>query len=187
MLHGEELPRVANVSEQPADNRMIIRTVRNLVEEGHISQSKIDDQVSKRGFELFLKQVDPLKSYFLEADVNEFREQETKLDDMLLKNNVSFAYTVFKRYLQRLNEIMPMVHELIDAPQDYEAEEFIESDAKNMVYSKTMEELKDRWRKTIKLNFLSARADGDKDEETREKLHKRYRTYYKIRFADRCV
>jgi carboxyl-terminal processing protease len=181
LLYGEELPRVANVSEQPADNRMIIRTVRNLVEEGHISQSKIDDQVSKRGFELFLKQVDPLKSYFLEADVSEFREQETKLDDMLLKNNISFAYTVFKRYLQRLNEVMPMVHELIDAPQDYEAEEFIESDAKNMVYSKTTEELKDRWRKTIKLNFLSARADGDKDEETREKLHKRYRTYYKIR------
>ena len=65
MLYGEELPRVANVNEQPADNRMIIRTVRNLVEEGHISQSKIDDQVSKRGFELFLKQVDPLKSYLL--------------------------------------------------------------------------------------------------------------------------
>ena len=45
MLHGEELPRVANVPEQPADNRMIIRTVRNLVEEGQTPQSKNDAQV----------------------------------------------------------------------------------------------------------------------------------------------
>jgi carboxyl-terminal processing protease len=56
-----------------------------------------------------------------------------------------------------------------------------ESDAKEMKYAANLEELKDRWRKTIKLNFLSARADGDSDEKTREKLHKRYRTYYKTR------
>ena len=108
-LLAEELPRVANVKEQPADNRMIIRNVRNLVEEGHISQPKFNDEVSKRGFSLFLKQVDPLKSYLLQSDVDEFREQETNLDDMLQKNNISFAYTVYKRYLQRLNEVMPKI------------------------------------------------------------------------------
>ncbi|MFM9064803.1 MAG: hypothetical protein ACKOOI_17460, partial [Pirellula sp.] len=90
---AEELPRVANVSEQPADNRMIIRNVRNLVEEGHISQPKFNDELSKRGFALFLKQVDPLKTFLLQSDVDEFRAQETNLDDMLQKNNISFAYT----------------------------------------------------------------------------------------------
>jgi carboxyl-terminal processing protease len=178
---AEELPRVANVKDAPADNRLIIRSVRNLVEEAHISQSKFDDELSKRGFELFLKQVDPLKSYLLQSDVDEFRKSETLLDDMLLKNNISFAYTVYKRYLQRLNEVSPIIHELIDAPLDFAVEEYIETDAKDMKYAANLEELKDRWRKTIKLNFLSARADGDKDEETREKLHKRYRTYYKTR------
>jgi len=178
---AEELPRVANVSEQPADNRMIIRNVRNLVEEGHISQPKFNDELSKRGFALFLKQVDPLKAFFLQSDVDEFRAQETNLDDMLQKNNISFAYTVYKRYLQRLNEVMPMVHELIDTPHDYNVEEFLESDAKSIAYCKDTNELKDRWRKTIKLSYLSARADGDKDEDTKEKLHKRYRTYYKNR------
>ncbi|MBM3967528.1 MAG: tail-specific protease, partial [Planctomycetes bacterium] len=178
---AQEFPRVSAVQEQPADNRLIIRSVRNLVEEGHISQSKFNDELSKRGFELFLKQVDPLKSYLLQSDVDEFRPSESQLDDMLAKNNISFAYTVYKRYLQRLNEMMPIIHEQIDATQDFDIEEFIENDAKNMKYAANMDELKDRWRKTIKLNFLSARADGDKDEETREKLHKRYRTYYKTR------
>ena len=180
-LCAEELPRVANVKEQPADNRMIIRNVRNLVEEGHITQPKFNDEVSKRGFALFLKQVDPLKAYLLQSDVDEFRLQETNLDDMLLKNNISFAYTVYKRYLDRLNEIMTMVHQLIDAPQDYSVEEYLESDAKTIEYAKNLDELKDRWRKTIKLSYLSAKADGDKEEEIKEKLHKRYRTYYKNR------
>ena len=148
-LFAEELQRVANVTEQPADNRMIIRNVRNLVEEGHISQPKFNDEMSKRGFALFLKQVDPLKGYLLQADVDEFRQQETNLDDMLLKNNISFAYAVYKRYLQRLNEVMPLVHELIDTPHDYNVEEFLESDAKTIPYAKDMSELQDRWRKTI--------------------------------------
>ena len=179
--HGQEFPRVANVKEQPADNRLIIRSVRNLVEENHISQNKFDDVMSKRGFDLFLKQVDPLKSYLLQSDVDEFRPLEAQLDDMLAKNNISFAYTVYKRYLQRLDEVTPIIHEQIDAEHDYNVEEFIEGDAKSMKYAANMDELRDRWRKTIKLNFLSARADGDKDEDTREKLHRRYRTYYKTK------
>lgn len=178
---AEEFPRVATVKTPPADNRIIVRSVRNLVEEGHISQEKFDDELSKRGFDLFLRQVDPMKSYLLQPDVDEFRANETLLDDMLQKNNISFAYTVYLRFLERLNEVTPIIHELIDSPLDFNVEEYIESDAKEMKYAANLEQLKDRWRKTIKLNFLSARADGDSDEKTREKLHKRYRTYYKTR------
>jgi carboxyl-terminal processing protease len=169
------------VTEQPADNRLIIRSVRNLVEENHVSQNKFDDVMSKRGFDLFMKQVDPLKSFLLQSDVDEFRPFESKLDDMLAKNNISFAYDVYKRYLQRLNEVTPIIHEQIDAEHDYTVEEYIESDAKSMKYAANMDELRDRWRKRIKFDFLAARADGDKDEETREKLHRRYRTYYKTK------
>lgn len=180
-LWAQEFPRVANVTEQPADNRLIIRSVRNLVEENHVSQNKFDDVMSKRGFDLFMKQVDPLKSFLLQSDVDEFRPFESKLDDMLAKNNISFAYDVYKRYLQRLNEVTPIIHEQIDAEHDYTVEEYIESDAKSMKYAANMDELRDRWRKRIKFDFLAARADGDKDEETREKLHRRYRTYYKTK------
>jgi carboxyl-terminal processing protease len=178
---AEEFPRVATVKTPPADNRIIVRSVRNLVEEGHISQEKFDDELSKRGFELFLRQVDPTKSYLLQSDVDEFRVNETQLDDMLQKNNISFAYTVYLRYLERLNEVTPIIHELIDAPLDFSVEEYIENDPKEMKFAANFDELKDRWRKTIKLNFLSERADGDSEEKTREKLHKRYRTYYKTR------
>jgi carboxyl-terminal processing protease len=178
---AQEFPRVAQIKEAPADNRQIIRSVRNLVEEGHISQNKFDDELSKRGFELFLRQVDPMKSYLLQSDIDEFRKSETQLDDMLIKNNISFAYLVYKRYLDRLNEVSPIIHELIDSTLDFSVEEYIERDAKEMKYAANMEDLRDRWRKTIKYNFLSARADGEADDQTREKLHKRYRTYYKTR------
>jgi carboxyl-terminal processing protease len=110
-------------SKHPADNRIIVRSVRNLVEEGHISQEKFDDELSKRGFDLFLRQVDPMKSYLLQPDVDEFRANETLLDDMLQKNNISFAYTVYLRYLERLNEVTPIIHELIDSPLDFNVEE----------------------------------------------------------------
>ncbi len=180
-LCAEELPRVAKVNSQPPDNKQIIRAVRQLVEDQHISHPKFNDQTSTRGFELFLKAVDPTKAYLLQSDVDEFKKSEYSLDDMLKKNDISFAYTVYKRYLERLNEVSPIIHEQIDAVHDFTVDESIVADPKETVYCRDAAERNDRWRKTIKLNILSQRADGKKDDEIREILHRRYRTTYKIR------
>lgn len=178
---ADEYPRVANVEGQPAENKVIIRGVRQLVEQQHISHPKFDDETSVRGFNLFLKGIDPLKSYFLKSDIEEFKQSETKLDDMLRSNNIQFAYDVYKRFLVRLNEATPIIHEQIDATHDFNVEESIISDPKEIDYAADKAELADRWRKTIKLNILSLRADGKTDTEIKETLHKRYRTTYKIR------
>jgi carboxyl-terminal processing protease len=152
--------------------------VRQLVEQTHILHPKFNNQVSSHGFDLFLRSVDPMKSYFLESDIEEFRPYETKLDDFLIKNDISFAYIVYKKYLERLDQVIPIIHQQIDATHDFTISESITSDAKEIGYAKDMNEITDRVRKTVKLNFLSKRADGKTDDEIRESLHKQYRTVY---------
>ena len=175
---ADELLKVKDVSGPPPITKSVVRTVRMLVEQAHIRKPKFDDSVSQHGFEIFLKNVDPMKSYFLASDIEEFKPYEAKLDDLLKASDISFAYVAYKRYLQRLDEIMPVIHQQIDAAHDFNVAETIVSDAKEIGYAKTSAELADRWRRTIKLNILSMRADGKTDEEAREALHKRYRTVY---------
>lgn len=178
---ADELPRVANLNEPPAITREIVRTVRLLIADNHISHPEINDTVSSHAFDMFIKNVDPLKAYFLASDIDEFRAYENQLDDWFKRNNINFAYAVYKRYLTRLDQVMPIVHQQIDAKHDFTINDTIPADAKEIGFAKTMAELTDRWRKTIKLNFLSLRADGKSDEEIRETLHKRYRTVYNIK------
>jgi carboxyl-terminal processing protease len=178
---AEDVTRVSQLAEAPAVTKTIVRTVKQLIENDHILHPKFDDEMSLHGFDMFLRNVDPLKSYFLAEDIAAFKPYETKLDDFLLKNNINFAYAVYKRYLERLEQVMPIIHQQIDAQHDFTVDESIVSDAKEIVYAKDMAELTDRWRKTIKLNFLSLRADGKSDQEIRDTLHKRYRTLYNIK------
>ena len=180
-VYAEDLLRVAQADGPPPETKSIVRTVRGLVEQAHILHLKFNDDVSSRSFEIFLKNVDPLKTYFLNSDIEGFKPYEMKLDDLIARNDISFAYIVYKQYLQRLEQVMPMVHQQIDAQHDFNVEESISADAKETGYAKDIAELTDRWRKTIKLNFLSLRADGKTDDEIRSTLHKRYRTIYNIK------
>ncbi len=149
-----------------------------LVEQAHILHPKFDDEVSAHGFEIFLKNIDPMKSYYLASDLEEFKPYETKLDDLLKVSNIKFAYVAYKRFLERLEQVIPIVHQQIDAQHDFTVSETIVSDAKEIGYSKDLSEITDRWRKTIKLQTLSRRADGKTESEIKEALHKQYRMVY---------
>ena len=179
---GERRRVEVRTAEDQADLlAVVVQAVRQLVEESHILHPKFSDEVSAHGFEIFLKNIDPMKSYFLASDIEEFKPYELKLDDLLKARDISFAYVAYKRYLQRLEQVMPICHQQIDTQHDFTIAETIAADAKEVGYAKDLNELTDRWRKTIKLNFLSMRADGKTDSEIKESLHKRYRTIYNIK------
>src|SRR5262249_8577104 len=99
-------------------------------------------------------------------------------------------------------ERIEIAHKLIDRPQDFTVKEFIEIDAKDLPWSKTPEELTERWRKRIKYDLLlmklekgadglakkKNRRNGEKEitddsseppvnseDEARKRLHKRYK------------
>jgi carboxyl-terminal processing protease len=179
---AQELARVAAVTEAPANTSIIVRAVRSIIEKEHISHPQFNDEMSYRGFDIFLKNVDPLKSYLLLSDVDEFRVYQNQLDDMIKKSNVDFAYMVFKRYLKRLDQFMPYVHEQIDATHDFSMSMSRLSPMRKSFHGLRMKQkLKDRIRKSVKLNILSLKADGKSETEIKDTLHKRYRTLYNIK------
>ncbi len=180
-LIADELQRVSQLSEPPAITKSVVRTVRMLVEQAHILHPKFNDEVSAHGFEIFLKNIDPMKSYFLASDIEEFKPYELKLDDLLKANNIEFAYRAYKRYLERLEQVMPIIHHQIDTQHDFNVAETITADAKEIGYAKDLNEITDRWRKTIKLSILSMRSDGKTEDEIKDALHKRYRTVYNMK------
>ncbi len=81
-------------------NEMIAQLVCEYVKQGHLNKPEINDELSRRLFKRFLKELDPAKLYFMKSDVEEFKKQETVLDDQALKGDLSFAYKVYNRFVE---------------------------------------------------------------------------------------
>jgi carboxyl-terminal processing protease len=155
---------------------LVAQMVCAFVQRAHLARPDIDDDVSRRFFKHFLKDLDPAKLYFLQSDIEDLRKYETELDDQVLKGDVGFAYKVYERFMTRANERLKLIEELVKAPQDFTVKEYLSTDYDKIDFAKDENELKDRWRKRIKFDLLLHRI-GEKplpDDEARKKVLHRY-------------
>jgi carboxyl-terminal processing protease len=159
----------------PQDS-LVAELVCDILQQGHLNRPEIGDEVSRRLFRAFLDALDPGKLYFLKSDIDEFKKQETELDDMLLKGDLSFPYKVYARFIKRLGERQKLIEELVAAKPDFTVKEYLDTNYKALPYAGTQDELRERWRKRIKFDLLLNRiADKPVGEaEAREKVLKRY-------------
>lgn len=147
----------------------VAKLVYEMIEATHISQKPIDDSVSAKLIDEYVKTLDPQKLYFLQEDIDRFNKYRTELDDLIKAGNVDFATMVFDVYLQRLNERIETAQKLIDQPQDFTVKEYLEIDAKDMPWAKTVAELNERWRKRIKYEFLLMKFEKTAEVASKEK------------------
>lgn len=161
-----------------AEDRAITREVVRLLDI-HLSKHPLDDEISRRCLELFLERFDSRKVYFLQSDVDRFKTFEADIDDMVKERDVSFAYEVANTFLQRLDERMVTIRDLLQQKFDFTVDEELLIDPDLDTYPQNAEEAREKWRKRIKLSLLIEKADGIEDAEAREKLTRRYESFAK--------
>ncbi len=194
-------PRVEEMTAPRAIDRTIIKNVTKFMRDAHLSRHKMDDEISTRAFDQFLKMFDPLKMYFLQSDIDAMSVNRQRLDDFANSGDMSFAIETFKLFLKRVDERVAMAQQEIDAPHDFSIDEQLPIDKDVFKYPKDNEEARDRMRRQIKYQFLLLESekirsikdknvdektrreqivrDGDPNEDPRERLHRRYRTVLK--------
>ncbi|MFO0425152.1 MAG: carboxy terminal-processing peptidase [Planctomyces sp.] len=165
-----------NEGRIPAADGKTARLVAQMVTSRHINHPSIDDALSVKMMDGFIKAWDSQKIYFLQSDISEFETQKTQLDDQILAGNVEFANTVFSRFLQRMNQRAERVGAIIDADHDFAVDETMVRDPKNLKWATDEAELDERWRLRVKYQLLVLKLDGVDVVDARKRLHKRYHT-----------
>ncbi|XZE53177.1 carboxy terminal-processing peptidase [Planctomycetaceae bacterium SH139] len=155
-------------------NRTVARMIASLMPKRHVSGDQLNDEYSQRALNLFLKSLDPMKLYFLQSDIDEFSQQRLEIDDMVRKGDVSFPYTVFERFLQRVDERLVVLEDLLKSDFDFTKEESIATDPDVTRYALNAEEARERWRRQVKYNILVLEEDDKTVAEAIEQLDRRY-------------
>ena len=167
-------------SPTPGPNdRQITLAVKSYLEREHFLRKPIDDEIAARWFDTFLGALDPLKIYFLKSDVDSFAKRKSSLDDLVRRGDVSFAYEVYDRFLERVDQRIPIVEELLKSKLDFNEKESIVIDRDIAVWAKTQDEVRDKWKKRIKYDLLVQKMEKVSPEEARKKLLRRYTSFAK--------
>ena len=165
------------IQPQPND-RYVTRVVNELMARDHLLQLELDDTIAKRGVDLYINGLDPLKVYFNKADVEEFRRASTQVDDQLKKGDLQFGYTIYNRFLSRVRQRVALINKLLDGPLDFTRKERM-LDADQYDFAVSDQEAADRWRKRLKFQLLGLKADDVEDKEAITKLKRRYERFLK--------
>ncbi len=167
---------LARPQAQTRNEKYISLLVARLMNHKHLSDLQVNDETSERAFTKFIKTLDGKKQFFLQSDVDEFSRERFSIDDYIKKGDLRMPRRVFDRFLQRVQERFAVAQQYVDAEHDFTLDETRIRDPEKMVYSTTIAESNERWRKRVKFDLLWQIADDVEHDEAIEKLHKRYRS-----------
>jgi carboxyl-terminal processing protease len=156
-------------SPDPEKDKMLMELLSFVLEKGHYSPAKIDDAFSKGVYKDYIEALDPSKRFFLQSDIDEFSKYETLLDDEFLNKDLTFFNLTYDRLMKRMDERKKLYKDILSKPFDYSIDETFNTDYEKSPYAKNAQELKEKWRKQIKLSTLSSLTDRLKIQENKEK------------------
>ena len=152
----------------PEKDKLLLELLTFVIEKGHYSPAEIDDTFSKGVYKEFLKALDPTKRFFLQSDIDEFSKYETDLDDEIKNKDLTFFDLTYTRLMKRIEESKSYYKTILDKPIDYKIDEEFNADYEKLPYANSVAELKEKWRKQIKLSSLASLTDRLKLEEDKK-------------------
>lgn len=149
----------------PEKEAFLIGVLNFVLQNAHYHPAEINDEFSEKVYNNYLKILDGNKRYLLQSDIDGFKKYETLLDDNFKEQRIDFFNETYPIFKNRINEAKTYYRELLAQPMDFTVKESINTDYEKQPWATSKEDLKERWRKQLKLSVLSGIEDKLKLQE----------------------
>ena len=162
--------------EKQTEQTALFREILDRLATRHYRGQDINDDLSQRYLSTYIEMLDPLKSYFLQSDIEEFNQWSTKLDDLARRGDVAPGFVMFNRLRDRLLEQLQANIALLESDYefDYSVDETLVLDPEERQWMLTDSEQRDYWRKRIKDSMIRLLLNDKEPVKARELLVKRF-------------
>ena len=135
----------------------------------------LDDNLSVKIMDRFIKSLDPDRMIFLQSDINTFMADSTKIDDAIKTEDLKLPFSIFNLYEQRIVDRMTYARDLLKKGFDFTAQEDYSLVRDDKPWPQSEAESNDLWRKRVKADWLRLKLGGQTEATIRDTLDKRYK------------
>ena len=139
----------------------------------------LDDALSERIFDRYLKSLDPEKLFFVQADIDRLSGYRTTLGDAILKEDLSVPFAIFNLYEKRAAERFAYARTLLKKGFDFHKAESYQIAREKAPWPQTEAQMRELWRKRVKNDWLRLKLAGKDDKSIVQILDERYDNFLK--------
>ena len=145
-------------SDEPNKDRLLVDLVSYVLDKLHYDPKIINDDFSIKVYDEFIEAIDSQKRFLLESDIEMLSKYRLLIDDQINSSDITFFNTAYEALINRISEVEEFYEEILDEPFNFNIEEEINLDYENLNYATNLNDLKNLWRKRLKLSALDAYA-----------------------------
>lgn len=145
----------------------------------HYKAVPLDDAMSGKIFDQYLKSLDPEKLFFVQADVDQLAADRGKLGSAILKEDLAIPFAMFNLYQHRATDRFTYARSLLEKGFDFQKNESYQYARAKEAWPRTESDMRELWRKRVKNDWLRLKLAGKADKNIVEILDKRYDHFLK--------
>jgi len=159
------IPFKKSADPDPEKEAFLMGVLNFVLTNAHYHPADLNDAFSEKVYTNYLKVIDGNKRYLLESDIEVLNKYKTLIDDEFKEQRINFFNESYPLFQTRIQEAKTYYKEILAKPIDFTVKESIDTDYEKQPWAKNKDELKERWRKQLKLNVLSSIEDKIKLQE----------------------
>ncbi len=140
----------------------------------HYKAVPLDDAMSEKIFDRYLKTLDGEKVLFTQEDIDGLAGIKRNFDDSILREDLTVPFSLFNLYTRRVTERYAYARSLLKGGFDFREQEIFHYERTKEPWAKSEAEIREIWRKRVKNDWLRLKLTGKEDKDIVETLDKRY-------------
>ena len=150
-------------------------SVGRLLEEGHYTRQKLNEEISNKFLQTYLELLDFSHLFFTQKDVDELNDKyaSSMAGDVLL-GTLKPAYDVYAIYTKRVDERVAKIKELLKQPIDFKSNTTVEMSRQKSPWPKDEAEADQLWRGRIANELLQEHLSEHPIEPAPQLVARRY-------------
>jgi carboxyl-terminal processing protease len=165
---------VAPKLEQESQHQTAAKRIVNLFSRSHYKKIKLDDELSEKIFDRYIRNLDYNKSVFVEKDIKGFEKYRQQFDDGIILGKLEFAFDIYEASIEKRIERYKKAISMLDKEMDFTKDDVFYYDREDAEWAKTEAELDEFWRQKTKYDALNLKLAGKEPQDIKETLTKRY-------------
>ncbi|RZL13251.1 MAG: tail-specific protease, partial [Hymenobacter sp.] len=145
--------------DPPSKEQVLVGSMAQGLSQAHYQPQRLDDNFSRRVYELALKRLDYRRKFLLQADVAQLAKYQLDIDDETKRGTREFLDLSTRLMAERTQQVQALVHELLAQPFTFDADETIQTDYEKTAFPASVAERREQWRKQLKYETLARVAE----------------------------